>query len=288
MKKLAIVALLAVAATALQIPIKSKDDSRVSYAKFNKGDVYKINCKNGFSTVIEFSKGENVINTASGFSDGWELTPRGNFLFVRPKVYVSGDKNSQEAEIIEPTPATWHTNLIVTTSKYTYVFDLNLVYKKQNTTYKLEFSYPNEEAKLEAKNQELFRTQSVQNAIKKNLNDLPVPRNWDLVMHVNKGSEKIAPIYAYDDGAFTYLGFDSTKEIPSVFAYDSETKQETIVNSAVRVQDSGVSLLVIFATQELLLLRSGDLVVGIKNNGLHKNPKTRKTSNEKVERVVND
>ena len=104
-------------------------------------------------------------------------------------------------------------------------------------------------------------------------------------MNVNKGSEDIRPNYAYDDGVFTYLGFDNTKTFPSVFMYENE--KESILNTHVK-KDGKFDVLVIHKTTPMILLRSGNKLVGILNKGYAKNPldETRATTNNEIKREV--
>ncbi|WP_334092556.1 TrbG/VirB9 family P-type conjugative transfer protein, partial [Helicobacter typhlonius] len=114
--------------------------------------------------------------------------------------------------------------------------------------------------------------------LQKSLNRTAVPRNWDYYMRVNNGADNIAPDFAYDDGVFTYLGFDNTKVFPSAFAYDRE---EQIVNQHIK-KEGKFSVLVIHSIHKKILLRSGDKLVGILNKGYALNPlpKAPETSNE--------
>ena len=122
--------------------------------------------------------------------------------------------------------------------------------------------------------------------IEKDLKRTTIPRNWEFYMHVNKGSETIAPDFAYDDGVFTYLGFNSTKTIPSVFLYD-ETNKESILNTHLK-KDGKFDVLVIHQTAKQILLRSGNKLVGIMNSGYAKNPleQTRETTGKSVNREI--
>ena len=106
-------------------------------------------------------------------------------------------------------------------------------------------------------------------------------------MKINKGSEDIAPNFAYDDGVFTYLGFDTTKTFPAVFMY--ENGKESIINTHIKKSRNYDVLVVQKITNQILLWR-GDKLVGIFNKGYGKNPlrKTRETSNENIKRVVKD
>ncbi|HEF8491355.1 TPA: P-type conjugative transfer protein VirB9 [Campylobacter jejuni] len=290
MKKIILIFLLTnICVWALNIPKTSSFDKRIAYAIYNANDVFQINAKNGYVSVLEFSIDERIINTATGFAEGWDLIEKDNLLFIKPKAYktqliqddVGGSQSSQEF-IVDPNPTDWKTNLIVITNLNTYVFDLKLVMKNNNTTYKLSFSYPQKDLEatrefLEAQEQENIRTE---------LNKNTIPRNWDFYMKVNKGSEDISPNFAYDDGVFTYLGFDNTKTFPSAFMYDNG--KESILNTHIK-KDGNYDVLVIQKTTKQILLRSGDKVVGIFNRGYAKNPlrKTRETSNENIQREIN-
>ncbi|EAJ1255034.1 P-type conjugative transfer protein VirB9 [Campylobacter lari] len=276
---------------ALNIPKTSTFDKRIAYAVYNANDVFQINAKNGYVSVLEFSLDERIINTATGFAEGWDLIEKDNLLFIKPKAYKTqlvqqdgntGESQSSQEFVVDPNPYDWKTNLIVITNLNTYVFDLKLVTKNNNATYKLSFSYPQKDLEatkefLEAQEQENIRT---------DLNKNTIPRNWDFYMKINKGSEDISPNFAYDDGVFTYLGFDNTKTFPTAFMYDNG--KESILNTHIK-KDGNYDVLVIQKTTKQILLRSGDKVVGIFNRGYAKNPlrKTRETSNENIQREVN-
>ncbi|TKX28249.1 P-type conjugative transfer protein VirB9 [Campylobacter sp. MIT 12-5580] len=281
-------------AYALSLPKLSKYDKKITYAVFNANDVFQIAAANGYVSVVEFSKDERIITISTGFSEGWELIDRANLLFIKPKAYTTKFVHSENPEegnaiseiVVDPTPATWKTNLIVTTNMNMYVFDL--VLNSKSKIYKLSFSYPDRELANINELQKKLDEQIEQDKLDSSLNRVSVPRNWDFYMKVNKGSENITPNFAYDDGVFTYLGFDNTKSFPAVFAY--ENKQESILNSHIK-KDGNYDVLVIHKVLPQILLRSGDKVVGIFNKGYAKNPlrSTPQTSNdEEVERVLLD
>lgn len=266
------------------VPLKSSFDSKITYAVFNANDVLTITAANGYVSVIEFAPSERVINIATGFSDGWEIIDRENLLFIKPravttKLVHNPDPMLSGAEkemIIDPIPQTWKTNLIVTTNINFYVFDL--VLNAKNKIYKMSFTYPQTENEaIEKAKKRLERAIEI-DKLQKSLERTAVPRNWDYYMRVNKGAENIAPDFAYDDGVFTYLGFDNTKVFPSAFAYDRE---EQIVNWHIK-KEGKFSILVIHSIHKQLMLRSGDKLVGIFNKGYALNPlpKTPETSNE--------
>lgn len=289
---------------AISIPKTSKFDSRITFAIYNANDVFQVNCKNGFVTMLEFGDDERIVNIATGFGDGWELVDKENFLFIKPKAYIIkqeeqtlADENGEEVElqtmVIQPNSADWKTNLIVTTNKRIYVFDLEIILEDKNINYKVEFSYPDEVKQKQkdklAEEKRLKEIEKNQLNIKTELNKVTIPRNWDFMMHINKGSDTIAPDFAYDDGVFTYLGFNNTKTIPSVFLYEyiNDEHKESILNTHLK-KDGNYDVLVIHKTAKQILLRSGDKLVGIFNNGYAKNPldKTYNTINKSVEREI--
>ena len=74
---------------ALEIPKGSSLDRRITSAPYDVNNVIRLNAKVGFVSVVEFAKEENIVNMATGFSEGWDLTAKGNLLFVTPKSLVT-------------------------------------------------------------------------------------------------------------------------------------------------------------------------------------------------------
>ncbi len=216
---------------ALNIPKKSKKDKRVLTATYNENDVTRLYAKNGYTTILKLEQGERVIDKATGFNDGWDISSKGNYVFIKPVAYVSKvstdqfGKTTNRTVVIEPNKKDWSTNLILTTNKREYLFDLILA--KHTVYFKVDFIYPERKAKLKE-----LKLEQDKKFIKTELAKPTVPKNWDFYMNINKDSEDISPIFAYDDGAFTYLGFDTTKIIPSVFLYDNE--EESILNTHIK------------------------------------------------------
>lgn len=261
-------------AFAIEIPKATLYDKRIVYTDFNKDDVFQLYGKNGFTTVIQFANDEVVLDMASGFSQGWDIEDRRNFIFIKPKAYESqfavdefGEAVNKKS-IIEPNSKDWKTNLIVLTNKREYVFNLDLNVE-HSSYYKLTFKYPQDEMLQEQ--QKLIKQELEQEKqnIQTELNRNSIPRNWDYYMNINPESENISPIFAYDDGQFTYLGFDSTKDIPSVFLYENE--KESILNSHIK-KDGNYDVLVIQKTASKIVLRSGKRIVGIWNKSFGINP----------------
>ena len=139
---------------ALNVPESAKADKRMTFAQYDANDVFLINAKNGYVSMVKFADDERIVNIATGFSDGWDLVDKENFLFIKPKSYVAQPTEQQQAYdedgnqiqydqslVIQPNEEDWKTNLIVTTNKRIYVFDLSLQSSKK-TNYRVEFLYP--------------------------------------------------------------------------------------------------------------------------------------------------
>ena len=133
------------------------------------------------------------------------------------------------------------------------------------------------------------REKETKASIDHELNKATIPQNYDYVMHVNKGSDRIAPDFVYDDGLFTYVGFRRMKTIPSFFIYDEDDGEptEAIVATHLKKYDK-FNVIVVHKTFERLILRNGMKVVGIKNNGFAINEvdDLRTTRSAKVKRKV--
>ena len=260
---------------AIDIPKSTLFDKRVVYTNFNKDDVFQIFAKNGYTTVIQFAEDERILDMASGFSSGWDIQDRRNFVFIKPKSYESNFAIDELGEtvnkkmIIDPNPNDWKTNLIVLTNKREYVFNLDLNIDK-NSYFKFTFKYPEDELYKKQQKDKLKKEFLEKNEIKEELNRTAIPRNWDYYMNQNKDSENISPTFAYDDGQFTYLGFNNTKDIPSVFLYEND--KESILNTHIK-KDGNYDVLVIQKTAKQFVLRSGDRIVGIWNKSFGINPK---------------
>ena len=291
MKKLILATLIGASSLlGIEIPKPTIFDKRVVYTDFNKDDVFQIYGKNGYTTVVQFANDEVILDMASGFSQGWDFQDRRNFIFIKPKAYESSFAIDEMGEtvnkkmIIEPTPEEWKTNLIVLTNKREYIFNLDLNVEK-NSHFKFTFSYPDDEIKKENLKMALLKQEAEKEELKTELNRTATPRNWDYYMYINPESENISPTFAYDDGQFTYLGFDSTKDIPSVFLYENE--KESILNNHIK-KEGNYDVLVIQKTAKQIVLRSGKRIVGILNKSFGVNPlEQQKTTNSpELERKV--
>lgn len=303
MKKMKLIFLIIVFTTygfSANLPKATKEDKRIQIAEFNANEVYEIKAKNGYISMLKFSHDERIINIVCGFLEGWSIKSDSNFIFIKPQAYIAKAKEQTMLDsngntisfsdnqdiVIQPTIKDWKTNLIVTTNKRIYMFDLVLT-NKIESSYRVDFIYPEDILKANQLNTKKDELKKEEQKIEQELSSLSIPKNYHFVQHINKNSEDISVDYAYDDGVFTYLAFNTNKTIPSVFEYDKENK-ESILNTHI-TKDNNYTVVVIHKIPKQILLRSGDKLVGIKNLGAGKNLyPSKNTKSDKVERIINE
>ncbi|WP_392561086.1 P-type conjugative transfer protein VirB9 [Orbus sturtevantii] len=289
MKKLLILLFwgaIALNAQALEVPKSSKYDTRMQSLSYNAQDVAQIRAKTGYVTAINFDLDEVIINVAIGFNAGWEAVETGNKIFLKAIAYKYDNDN-----FIEPSSEEWKTNMLVTTNKRFYVFNLTLTDlhdEQKDNAFLVSFNYPNEKKMEKNENLKLqtekFIQQKQDEYVKSWLNKTSSVRNWNYFMQVGKKAESITPDFAYDDGVRTFFGFSSDKKIPAIFGYEGD--QEVMTNISTRNVDKYVIVLV-HNNYERFILRSGNQVVGVTNKSFGK-IKTNNSPviNDHVERII--
>lgn len=248
------------------IPEKSPYDSRMRIINYNRMDVVKLATFYGVSTHIEFGSDEVIQDVAIGDDQAWNIVPRGNHLFVKPKATKAD------------------TNITVVTDKHVYNFALvvqprslkdSTAWKDPNLVYGVSFRYPEQEAaKLAAEQAEKAkavtqkrRVDSMKGKLDRALGGFDIAdnqvkpleqQNYDYWM---AGSTEISPTAARDDGRFTYLTFSNNRDMPAVYSVD-EAGKESLINTNVKGNSIVVHRVVPF-----LRLRKGDAVVCLRNDG---------------------
>lgn len=260
------------------IPKGSRYDSRMKTVSYNPYDVTKIDAKTGYATSIVFNENEVVLDISVGFNEGWEVVDSRNVVYLKP---VSLE---QDGYSYDPWPSDWATNLVIKTNLNLYAFDLNLVDSKKNTAYIVEFNYPLEEKKQREAKRVAEIAKHNENMINKQLDELTYPANWNYSMKVAADSDNIKPVFAYDDGTRTYLGFNQSSSIPAVFYYQGE--QEMMSNTNVK-EIPNYTIVVIHKTADRFILRSGEQTVGIINSAYGYNvPPQSKATEPKIIRGI--
>lgn len=233
---LALAVLSPLAAHAATKPIGGTYDPRVKTVDYNGDDVVVIVGHYGFSTNIEFEPSESVQSIALGDSLAWEVAPRGNQLFVKPR-----EDNAT-------------TNMTVITNLRSYQFWLDAAQASNKGRgpemfFRVKFRYPREEAARALAEADRQRAAAA-------LQQSIPPKNYN---YWACGNPRLQPTEAYDDGRFTYLRFPGSQEIPAAFVINSDG-QETLANGTMRGDQ-----LILQTTAERIILRKGKAVACLEN-----------------------
>jgi len=266
--------------SALDLPKGSSRDSRIQTVDYSELDVVEVNSLSGVGTQIVFAEGEEILDVASGFSQGWEVANRRNNLYLKPKSVKLAD-----GVISEPEAGKWDTNLLVTTDRRAYAFHLVLQRSSDKAlgynakvAFRIVFRYPADEAKALAEAEK--RT-----AAAAKMDRQAPPRNWTYSMQIGEQSADIAPSMAYDDGRFTYLKFPGVSDMPVAFLV-AEDGSESVANTHIDPREPDV--LVVQRVARQMVLRLGEAVVGVYNEAFdrHGLPPTHGTSVPGVKRTL--
>ena len=124
----------AFSAHAAAIPKGAAYDKRIQYVNYNPDNVVVIRAEIGRAVLVQLAQDERVEGEnkaiVAGNTGAWKLKTSGNNIFFKP------------------TTETPETNLLISTNKRTYAFDLRMAGRKQPPTYILRFRYPEEAARL--------------------------------------------------------------------------------------------------------------------------------------------
>lgn len=272
MKRVRVIVLLCLLS---QLYLHAKD-ARIKYLTFEPDEIFTVKATSGYITVLEFAKSETVISAATGFKEGWDIGAMGHFVHIRPIGFAAKE---QGGEAIEPNPIDWKTNIFIQTSKRTYMGMLE-VSANGDYQYRITFKYPQDEAErrrqkeaAEKRRKEAERKRKEAEAERKRIADelakKTVPRNWNYMLKKNDDSDDITPDYVYDDGTFTYFGFNKTKSFPAIF--EKEKEGESLLNTHTE-KNNDYNVLVVHQLIKLIYLRKGDKLVAILNKGYGVNP----------------
>lgn len=164
-------------------------DRRVQTATYNADEVYRVQVKVGRQSLIKLPEDETVIDEEgliiSGDPSAWEMGVNkiGNKIGIKPLTDQDPD-----------------TNLTINTDKNTYLVDLKLVKKLEDTTYLLRFVMPEPPKVLAAVNAPVNPCSGREN------------RAWQ-----TRGDKDLAPSEVWDNGTFTCFRFATNKPRPVLY-----------------------------------------------------------------------
>ncbi|KWF77588.1 conjugal transfer protein [Burkholderia diffusa] len=278
MKRLLIVVMLApllalsTQAMAEVTPSRGDYDARVRIVDYNPDNVVRLTTFYGVSTHVQFGDGEVIRDVAVGDDQAWNIVPRGNHLFIKPK--------ETKAD----------TNVTVVTDKRVYQFALivqphdmrnDRAWRDPNLIFSLSFRYPEEEAAKRQAKAEADRLKNRMGDMKAKLADAKhAGGNNDYWV---AGSTEVSPTAARDDGRFIYLTFSNNRDMPAVYATD-ESGAESLINTSVDGNTIVVNRMV-----RKLTLRKGKAVACIVNKAFDLDGGTDNTNGTiapSVERVI--
>ena len=219
----------------------------------------------GFPSVVEFPKGEKVLDIAVGglsdWSTAWEVVKRESAFFIKPLA------------------AAQLTTLIVGTSERHYVFDLQPLAatpdnhgKRLSRLILMPLQTPVNLQDLVQAQEQQQQTQGLRDAQEKaahiasqikalkEARHAMRSRNYNYTMEVVSLADDIRPREAFDDGRFTYLKFPNALQIPAVYRGGKTAADETLMNS--HIEDD---YLVLHGVHTHWVLRLGGSVVGVHN-----------------------
>jgi type IV secretion system protein VirB9 len=217
---------------------------------YKANGVYEVHAGLGITTQIVLSPYEKILDYSTGFSNGWEISRRGNVFYMRPR-NVDVD-----------------TDMIVRTATHSYIFELRVVAtdwktlgqaKGEGVQYKITFDYPADASFTAGK----------KSAPTAAVLDTSLTPGRDYNFHYDYAAGKktaawLIPSVVYDDGRFTYIKLrDSarhpTGDFPAVFMRETEHGRDAVVNTTVKGDT-----IVVHGTYPYLVIRQGANVIGLR------------------------
>lgn len=217
----------ALPAHAAKTPRPLLTDHRIKQVMYDPNQVYEVVANYGYQTVLEFEKDEVVLGRALGDTIAWQTRFRQNMLFLKP---------------VEPNAAT---NLTVITNKRTYYFALSSSNNARLRTFLVRFVYPDADMMMSAA--VLPKAKGI------------APQRINLDYGVSGDKAAVALKRVFDDGQFTYFGFEENAEIPSFYIVGPDGT-ESLVN--VRRESD---YMVVERVGKLFSLRNGKATLCVAN-----------------------
>lgn len=251
------------------------DDPRIRTVTYQPNQVVRIYTAVGNPTLIQFEEDEIVDASdpksmiGMGDSKAWAVGPRGSNVMLKPAAYSPDTK------------------LLIVTNKRSYAFDIVSVPQATKSakrgkgsakqvapaptaseasgikpTLIVRFDYPDSRAKAAAAAS--VKKSAVQERLEQiaDRGAVSTKRNVNYMM---RGHTGIAPTSISDDGRFTFMRFDSTRELPVAYKVLPDG-QETLTNYHM---ESDTGTMVIHETAGKFMLRYGTAVLAIRNDGFN-------------------
>lgn len=206
----------------------SYKDQRIQTAVYSPDEVYRIQAAIGRTALIELRADESVLDQA------------GLIISGDPKAWDLGvNKSGNRVSLVPSTIADPDTNLIVSTTKRSYVLELKLTKPPQVPTYLLRWTYPEPPKKPAPVRSANYDPCS--GAINRN--------------YQKQGDMELSPYEVWDNGTFTCFRFVSGGPQPVLYQVLPDGT-ETLANT--RQVDN---ILVVHGVSKMFRFRLNDLVL---------------------------
>ncbi|RMO70465.1 P-type conjugative transfer protein VirB9 [Pseudomonas syringae group genomosp. 3] len=210
-------------------------DRRVQTAIYSPDEVYRVQATVGRGALVQLQSNETINeNTGlmvSGDPKAWSIGPNkaGNMVSLKPIT-------DQEPD----------TNLTINTNRRTYLIELKLVKRTQDSTYLLRFTYPEPPKKSGAVRRDAG-----------NPCDGPV-QNGPYQKRSDSESRSIAPFEGWDNGMLTCFRFTGTGPRPVLYQVLPDGT-ETVVDA-----HNEQNVVVVHGVSRLFRFRLNSLVVEVR------------------------
>jgi type IV secretion system protein VirB9 len=249
-KRLVPALLLAACAAASAAP---GEDARIRTVTYTPNQVFRIYTAIGNPTLIQFEDDESVDEGESGKgmigigdSTAWKVGPRGSNVMLKPAA-----KNPD-------------TKLVIVTNKRTYAFEIVSVPKKSDisATLVMRFDYPDSRARAALA---AGQKRAAVNERLEQIADRGQANTHRNVNYMMQGHTDIAPTFISDDGRFTFMRFDTSRELPVAYKVLPDGK-EALTNFHM---ESDTGTMVVHETAAKFMLRYGSSVLALRNDGFN-------------------
>lgn len=220
----------------MQYPRPLAGEPRIKVMNYDSNAIHYYTGFYGYQSSIVFDLNETISTISMGDSTGWQLIPQGNRLFLKPITSAA------------------ETNATIITNMRIYHFEMHA--KESDSMSNADLAYELRFLYSENNNPSMNYATTIIPDIADNDNNLNF--NYSI-----SGSDKIAPIMAFDDGEFTYLKFRNINvEMPAIFDVDARGN-ESIIN-----YKSVDDYIVIERVSSLFTLRAGNEITCLFNENI--------------------
>lgn len=262
------------------IPQASLKDPRIGIVDYTPHDVYTIGVARGTVTRIILGLGESIVKGGTGFPANC----------TTPSEWCIEAASGSDQIWVKPLTGATINNLELQTSRGDYSFRFVVVDSAEKAIgvfYRVIFRHPLvlpsttqlalppapptviPVAAQEPISRQASGTRSQDLVLR------PKVRNYNYSKRHLPDAADLAPSVIFDDGRFTYLRFEKSQEVPSVFAYSADGSEGRVAVHSERLSgdpampDAMVEhdYLVVQRVARRFVLRLGAAVIEILNNG---------------------